>query len=352
MTEYLITFVGDTSFGENYQAQLDGEHLIESKGRAYSLQGVSPLLIESNLVIVNLETPLTSQKHSPLEGSKKYIHWSDPIESPKVLQQHNIKAVSLANNHALDFGAEALPETLNSLKENEIEWFGAGATAADARRPYKKKIVFGDKIVPLVIIGAFEYRPIYKNQYNFYAKKSLAGVNRLGVKRISDQITQLKNKAPESFVIVYPHWGTNYKWQTSEQTRIARALTDAGADLIIGHGAHMLGGIERMGVTWTLYSLGNFVFNSHGGYGKHNAPPYSLIACLSLQAKAGVISSLLKLYPILTDNQRTAYQSRPVNEAEITEVAELLQHHSPSVPNEIFKWKHDYFGYYFELLMG
>ncbi|MDR4653267.1 MAG: CapA family protein [Nitrosomonas sp.] len=352
MTEYLITFTGDTSFGENYQVQLDGECLIESKGRAYSLQGVSPLLMESNLVIANLETPLTSQKHSPFEGSKKYIHWSDPIESPKVLQQHNIKVVSLANNHAFDFGTDALFETLNSLKENKMKWFGAGATAADARRPYRKKIVLGDKIVPLVIIGAFEYRSAYKSQYNFYAKESLAGVNRLGIKRISNQIARLKNKTPESFVIVYPHWGENYKWQTSEQTRIARALTDAGANLIIGHGAHMLGGVERIGSTWTLYSLGNFVFNSYGGYGKHNAPPYSLIACLNLQEKAGVISSVLKLYPILTDNQRTAYQSRPVNETEITEVAELLLRHSPSVPNETFKWKYDYFGYYFELRMA
>ena len=71
MAKYIITFVGDTSFCENYQVQLEGKDLIESKGRAYSLQRVEALLMASNLVIANLETPLTSQRHSTFEGHKK-----------------------------------------------------------------------------------------------------------------------------------------------------------------------------------------------------------------------------------------------------------------------------------------
>ncbi len=349
MAEYLITFVGDTSFGENYQIKLDGENLIKSKGRAYSLQGVAPLLRASDLVIANLETPLTLKKNSPLEGRKKIILWSDPVESPKVLRDHNISVVSLANNHALDYGVEALAETFESLKKNRIKWFGAGLTASDARRPYRKKIVIGDKTVPLVVISAFEYRPIYKRRYGFYAKSHSPGVNRLTIKRICNQIVRLKSKTPRPFVIVYPHWGENYLWHTSDQAFQARAMAEAGADLIVGHGAHMLGGIERNGAAWTLYSLGNFVFNSPGRYSKLEAPPYGLIACMSMKSEAETISIQLRLYPILTHNQKTGFQSRPVNEQEVNEVVRLIKNHSPSVPNEMFELKSDHFGYFFEL---
>lgn len=349
MTEYVITFVGDTTFGENYQSRLDGKDLIKSKGRAYSLQGVAPLLLASDLVVANLETPLTQQKSSPFEGHKKYIHWSDPIESPRILKEHNISVVSLANNHAVDYGTPALAETIESLKKNRIKWFGAGLTALDAQRSYRKKVVIGDKNVPLAVIGAFEYRSVYKQRYGFYANGDSPGVNRLSIKRISNQIEQLKSKTPQPFVIVYPHWGLDYNWHSSEQSLLARALAEAGADLIIGHGTHMLGGIERIGAAWTLYSLGNFVFNSRGGYSKHNAPPYGLIACMCMKEKAEAISIHLRLYPILTDNQRTDFQSRPVNEQEISEVIQLMQSHSTSVPTEIFGLHHDRFGYYFEL---
>lgn len=351
MTEYLVTFVGDTSFCESYQIRLDGEDLIKSKGRAYSLQGVAPLLHASDLVVANLETPLTTKSLSPLEGRKKIIHQSDPVESPRVLRKHNISVVSLANNHALDYGTEALAETLESLKKNRIKCFGAGPTASDARRPYRKNIVIGNKTVPLVVIGTFEYRSIYKRRYGFYAKGDLPGVNRLTIKRICNQIARLKSKTPQPFVIVYPHWGKNYDWHTSEQALQSRAMTEAGADLIVGHGAHMLGGIELNGTAWTLYSLGNFVFNSPGRYSKRNAPPYGLIACMSMKAEAETISTQLRLYPIFTDNKRTKFQSRPVNEKEILEVAQLLQDHSPFVPIETFGSKRDRFGYYFELPM-
>lgn len=349
MANYLITFVGDTSFCESYHIQLNGEDLIKSKGRAYSLQRVTPILMASDLVVANLETPLTLRASSPLEGHKKFIHWSDPVESPSVLKQHNIGVVSLANNHTLDFGAEALLETFDSLDKNEIKWFGAGSTSTDAKRPFRKKIIVGNVTMPIAIIGAFEYRSLYKHRHGFYADDTSPGVNQLSIKRICNQIIRLKNKTPQPLVIVYPHWGQNYEWHSTEQAVMAQSLADAGADLIIGHGAHMLGGIERKGTAWTIYSLGNFVFNSPGGYGRRNAPPYSLVACVNLAGEAEAVALTLKLYPIVTDNQRTNFQSRPVNEQEISDVAQLLRDHSPSVPAQVFEWKGDHLGYFFEI---
>lgn len=349
MAEYVITITGDTSFGESYKVRVDGKNLIKSKGRAYSLQGVAPLLRTSDLVIANLETPLTSHRNSPIAESKVYVHWSDEVESPRVLREHNIGVVSLANNHTLDCGVEALLETFESLDRNQIEWFGAGRNALEARRPYRKGIAVGAQTVPLAVIGAYEYRPHYQRKYRFYAKSDTPGVNRLATRRIADQIAELKRETPRPFVILFPHWGGNYVWHTPKQARQARAMAEAGADLIIGHGAHMLGGIERAGAAWTLYSLGNFVFNSPGRYAGLNAPPYSLVAHLIMGARAESVSVQIRLYPILTDNKRTAYQSRPVNEQEIVEVARLLETRSASVPAETFEPKRDDFGFYFEL---
>jgi hypothetical protein len=91
------------------------------------------------------------------------------------------------------------------------------------------------------------------------------------------------------------------------------------------------------------------VFNSPGGYGRRNAPPYSLVACVNLTGEAEAAVLTLKLYPIVTDNQRTNFQSRPVNEQEISDVAQLLRDHSPSVPAQVFEWKGDHLGYFFEI---
>ena len=60
-------------------------------------------------------------------------------------------------------------------------------------------------------------------------------------------------------------------------------LIDAGADLVIGHGAHNLQQIERYRDHWIIYSLGNFLYNNFGNFNKYNAPPYSLIVKLILE---------------------------------------------------------------------
>jgi hypothetical protein len=83
-----ILFVGDTSFGENYQDELerDGEpHLLKTRGYDYSLQQLRPLLENADFTIANLETPLTKLSVSPHTGKKKFIHWDNPTEAPAAL---------------------------------------------------------------------------------------------------------------------------------------------------------------------------------------------------------------------------------------------------------------------------
>jgi UDP-N-acetylmuramoyl-tripeptide--D-alanyl-D-alanine ligase/cyanophycin synthetase/poly-gamma-glutamate synthesis protein (capsule biosynthesis protein) len=88
----------------------------------------------------------------------------------------------------------------------------------------------------------------------------------------------------------------------------------------------MLGALERHRERWIVYSLGNFVFNAQGSYSLPGAAPYSLVAKLAFASRRG---QTLRLYPIFSDNEKTGYQPRFVDDAEFEAVLDLLQSHSP-----------------------
>ncbi len=159
-----------------------------------------------------------------------------------------------------------------------------------------------------------------------YAKDGRGGLNPLDPLSIGRRIDEIKRERSDAFVIVFPHWGLNYKWRTKRQARLAQELLSAGADMIVGHGAHMLQEIEKQHGHWIIYSLGNFMFNSHGRYAQYNAPPYSLVGRLVVEPEGDGLAKRLQLLPIVTDNRLTDFRPRPVTEAEFAEVTSLLEH--------------------------
>jgi len=82
---------------------------------------------------------------------------------------------------------------------------------------------------------------------------------------------------------------------------------------------------------WIAYGLGNFVFGSPGRFSKEHSPPYGLVARLSLDAAGRDIDKSLRLYPIYTDNRRSAYQARPVDAEQFEKVVSLLSERGPEV---------------------
>jgi poly-gamma-glutamate capsule biosynthesis protein CapA/YwtB (metallophosphatase superfamily) len=325
---YTVALLGDTSFGENYQAEYaaaGGANVLESRGYAHSLQPFRSFLKSCDFVIANLETPLTDLERSALHGAKQYVHWSHVERAPAALREHNVHAVSLANNHTLDYGAEGLTQTLASLRRHGIEYFGGGKDSAEADRPFVHEFEVDGRKRKLLLAGAFEVRRKYLLDYRFYADENAPGVSKLRLPDAAQRIERLKRDEPDAFVVVFPHWGQNYMWRTPRQMKLAHALIDAGAGLIVGHGAHMLGEIEAYGGAWIAYSLGNFVFNSEGDYRSRGAPPFSLIATLSFSPE----SAALRLYPILSDNLATDYQPRFVDQTEFERVFALLVQRSP-----------------------
>ena len=321
-----VLFVGDTSFGESY---LDGVDFLEAKGYDYNLEKLTPLLRQADLVIANLETPLVRLTTSPFAGWKKYIHSSNPCKATKTLKNHNICAVSLANNHTMDYGVEGVRQTLEALEKRSIAWFGAGTNELQASAPLIRDFIIGEKRFRLVVVAGFEHRWDYRLAYGFYAKKGRGGVNGWTRRTAADQIRQIRQVDQHAFIVAFPHWGHNYRFKTGAQTKLAHALIDAGADLVIGHGSHILQEIEHYRGRCILYSLGNFVFNSPGRYQKESVHPFSLAARLEVSEQADVLALTLRLYPIFSDNLITNYQPYLVTAEQRNTVQRILLEHSP-----------------------
>ena len=94
---------------------------------------------------------------------------------------------------------------------------------------------------------------------------------------------QYKMANPDIFIVIYPHWGGNYKPVSDVQKAFAHNWIDAGADIVIGHGAHTIQEIEQYKGKWIFYNIGNFIFNALGRYSSTGAKPYSLMVKLIIE---------------------------------------------------------------------
>lgn len=352
-----LLFLGDTSFGENYQdrlAQKGKENVLKTRGYDYSIEAFAEIMGNTSFVIANLETPITDLPESPFSGIKDYLHYADVEKTPRYLSKYNINLVSLANNHSLDYGLPGLIQTLGILDARGIETCGAGGTEDQARKPYSHEFTVGRSKVVIALICAFEFRTKYDRDYHFYANEEVGGVNPLLLDNLKLRIQELRQRDQAVFIIAFLHWGKNYRLATAKQRRLGRALIDAKVDLIIGHGAHLLQELERYDGGWIIYGLGNFVFLSPGRFQKLGVAPYGMIARLTLDSRDGSLIKILRLYPIFSDNRITNFRSRYVTEAEFDEVRAILAEHSilPSTFDSIVRSGRDGYGWYVEITLN
>jgi hypothetical protein len=330
-----LVFAGDTHFGENYFATDGGDNIPLTRGYDYSLAKLAPLLEDADLAIVNLETPAAETWSSPFEGRKGYLHWTRPERALPALRRCGVDAVSLANNHALDGGLRALSQSLSALASHDLVAFGAGVNESAAARALRRDFLLGERRFRVIVAAGFEYRPEYDRSYDFYARGQHGGVNLWTPARATAQLRALRRAEPDAFIVAFPHWGKNYAWRTAAQKALGHALVEAGADIVLGHGAHALQEIEAYRGRWIVYGLGNFIFNSYGRYDRPGATPYSLVARVEVPSEGAPSDGtsqgapVLELIPIVSDNRRTTFRPRPVSAAEAGNVRDLLLAHSP-----------------------
>lgn len=323
-----ILFVGDTSFGENYQEQYERSgdtNILKERGYDASLEKVHDMLLKADLVIANLETPLTDLPSSPLAGKKTWVHRGDAAMTPYHLLKNNISVVGLANNHMFDYGIEGFLQTLESLRKAGLSFCGGGENVAEAGKPFIWQGRLTDRTFTLAVISVYAGPSQKSDTYGVYASDVKPGLNAIVFQRLRKEIRRVKEQFPDVYVVLFPHWGPNYQWRSERQAELATRMLEAGADLVLGHGSHMMQEIEWHGDRLVAYSIGNFVFNSKGRYEKLGAPPYSFMAKLRVEVHSGRFRKMLRFYPIVTDNRKTDYQPRFVAESECAEVISLLR---------------------------
>lgn len=239
-------------------------------------------LSEDGVVVANLEMPLSTR-------GIKMPKWSNLRSHPEVIedvQRFGIDAVSLANNHMLDYGPEALYDTLDTCDGAGLPRCGAGRNIDEALEPAVLDIggapvaVLGvattlpvgsearaDRpgITPVLVSQSFLAEPTLLAEQPGMVPEVRTQANAEDQEAVANRIRSLKQDG--MFVIVMMHWGVPEHWLSpytgllaEYQQPLGRALIDAGADVVCGHHSHTLHPIEIYRDRPIFYSLGNFLF--------------------------------------------------------------------------------------------
>ncbi|MBR7554759.1 CapA family protein [Allobacillus sp. GCM10007491] len=225
------------------------------------LQNVNELLVKQDITVVNLESIIAGQEI----GLSSFPKFNAPVELGYVLKDMGVDIASIANNHALDRGEEALKKSINNLKKIGLEYVGAHNSFEDrdTLRIINKN---GLRVCFLSytkdtngIVKALNTKP--------YLVNSLTHTKLISIIR---EIRRIKRNEIADVVVVNMHFGEEYHLEpSSAQREISASLADAGADIILGHHPHVLQPPEwietsRGTKTFVAYSLGNFFTGQNG----------------------------------------------------------------------------------------
>lgn len=206
---------------------------------------------EADIFMANEEFPF-STRGTPAEDKQFTFRVAPSLIF--VFKELGIDIVTLANNHAMDYGTDALLDTCDTLDKAGIARVGAGKNLDEAKAPVileaqGKKIGFlgASRVIPVGSWNATSTKPGMLTTYD--------------PKILVDEIKKLRDQC--DYLVVYVHWGIERN-ETPEdyQRSLGKQYIDAGADVVIGSHPHVLQGVEYYKGKPIVYSLGNFIFGS------------------------------------------------------------------------------------------
>ncbi|HWO94446.1 MAG TPA: CapA family protein [Dehalococcoidia bacterium] len=315
-----IAAVGDVMF-----ARTVGEAMVEG-GLDAAFAGVGDTLREADIAFANLEMALTERG----EPAPKDFTFRAPPSFGPALVGAGIDVVSLANNHIMDYGPEGLFDTLVSLELLGVKGTGAGASREAAVKPAIVESK-GIRVAFLAFascrndsVSGFEAR-------SFEAGETTPGIAWAEVDRITQAVRDARAQA--DVVVVSFHWGDEYRHEVSEeQQALAYTAVDSGAQLVLGHGPHVLQGWEARGEALIVYSLGNFVFDLDDV--DRSVPGLPSVNTLVLQVEVGPSGTVSASYvPVLID-EATGFPHRAEGPEELR-VRQLVEALSPTVADAV-----------------
>jgi poly-gamma-glutamate capsule biosynthesis protein CapA/YwtB (metallophosphatase superfamily) len=241
-----IALLGDVMLGRAV-----GERLAEVPPEDVWAPEVRELCRSCDLVICNLECCISAGGEPTERVRGKPFFFRGPPRAVRALQAIGVRAVGLANNHALDYEVEALLETLELLGEAGIAVAGSGRGESQARRG--AIVETGGQRIGLVAVS--------DHPREFASGRDSAGIAFGDLRRnlpdwLSEELARLARECDR--VVAFPHWGPNMTTgPASWQRRAAGELQEAGADLVAGHSAHVFHGAGWGRRGPLLYDLGD-----------------------------------------------------------------------------------------------
>jgi poly-gamma-glutamate synthesis protein (capsule biosynthesis protein) len=242
-----LAFAGDVHFAGRTLGLLDDPDS--------AFGPVSRVLSAADVAVVNLETAVT-------EGGTpepKQFHFRAPASAYQAVRAAGIDAVSLANNHALDYGRDGLADTLRHAAQANMPVVGAGPDAKAAYSPW----VTGVNGVRVAVLGLSQISELAER---WEARDRVSGIA-MGHDRARAARAVRAAKRRADVVIVFLHWGQEgNQCPTDRMKRLAKTLARAGATAVIGTHAHLLQGDGWLGNTYVAYGLGNFLWWRDGAF--------------------------------------------------------------------------------------
>lgn len=239
-----VAFVGDIILDKSVGTQ------IARNGVDYPFLKTADFLRQADLTIGNLETPVSTRG----KPEKKEFTYRAKPETVKGLVNAGFDVVNLANNHSLDYGMDALFDTMHYVKQEKMGYVGAGKNEEEAFAPYIQTI----KGKRVAVIGLSHVLP---------NRQWFAGKNKPGLAHAysyEPMLSYVKKAVEQSDItIAVMHWNLEYKDYPEPYAReMARKLIDSGVDAIVGSHSHSIMGAELYKNVPIYYSTGNFVFTT------------------------------------------------------------------------------------------
>jgi len=225
---YTLSFAGDCTLGSTKANWSNPNHFIQTIGEDYDypFANVRQFFENDDFTLINLEGPLTD---STSGAQSKTFAFRGPTAYTQIMTGSSVEAVTLANNHAEDYGKAGYESTTKALGDAGIAYVEEDKTAMYTTESGLK-------------IG------LYADAFNLTAGD------------IKKNISQLRSDGAEIVICAF-HWGEEGVYRPDgTQQKFAKAAIDAGADVVYGHHPHVLQPIEQYNGGYIFYSMGNFSF--------------------------------------------------------------------------------------------
>lgn len=247
-TKTTLVFTGDILIGNSVSANYDAGGI-----DGILSEDMQNVLRNADITMVNEEFPF-SERGTQMED-KQYTFRINP-SYVSALDEMGVDIVSLANNHVLDYGTEALSDTFTTLDQAGILYAGAGESKERAEElkiievnGKKYGFLAASRVLP---VASWNVESTVPGVFSTYDATAL-------VEAIK------KARAQCDYLAVFVHWGLEHKeYPESYQKTLATQYMDAGADAVIGSHSHCLQGVEYINGKPVFYSLGNFLFGKNG----------------------------------------------------------------------------------------